>query len=245
MRFNRRKRNFVAFKVICAFWALAVAVWNAHPAQAAPFAYVGNNDSSVSVIDSAINEVVAKVPTAEPTRSLAVSTDGKRVYVIGVRSFSVLGTSTNTVVSTVMVDTVEHVNLDRVAVAPDGKRAYVTGSFFDSSGPPSPANLVILVFDTVTKTVVARKKVDHVGECRAIAVSRDGKHVYVGCNGPKLFVLDTERNNVAPINLPPDVGVSGIATAPDGKPSTCRVVASSGSSTRPQVKLQQSPRRGF
>jgi YVTN family beta-propeller protein len=204
--------------VLCALSVLGAPLC-ARPAQAAPFAYVANDDSSVFVIDTAINEVVAKVPTAEPPRSLAVSTDGKRVYVIGVRSISVLGTSTNTVVATVMVDTVEHVNLDRVAVAPDGKRAYVTGSFFDSSGPPRPANLVILVFDTVTKTVLARKKVDHVGKARGIAVSRDGKHVYVGCDecAGKLFVLDTDSNNVATINIPPDVGVSGIATAPDGK----------------------------
>ena len=75
MRFNRRKRNFVAIKVICAFWALAVAVWNARPAEASPFAYVTDETGVVSMIDTAINEVVAAIPGVDTSRRCFTSCD--------------------------------------------------------------------------------------------------------------------------------------------------------------------------
>jgi DNA-binding beta-propeller fold protein YncE len=53
-----------------------------------------------------------------------------------------------------------------------------------------PADLAILVLDTSTESIVARIVVDQVGQAGGIAVTRDGKHVYVGVDG-KVVVLDT------------------------------------------------------
>jgi YVTN family beta-propeller protein len=215
MQSNRRKRSSAAwrggFTVLCALSALGAAL-SARPAQAAPFAYV-STDSGISVIDTAINEVVAQVRTNGG--SLAVTTDGKRVYAAGVNTISVIGTVTNTVVATINEPGITCCG--PVAVAPDGKHAYVAAS--RPNALDIPADLVVLVLDTATETVVARITVDHAGEPGGIAVTRDGKHVYVGCVG-KVVVLDTASSTVvATVSLPtpPPPLVSGLAITPDGK----------------------------
>src|ERR1700724_3567583 len=90
---------------LAALWAmlamgLALA---ATPAEAAPFAYVANEFSStVSVIDTATNSVVATIPAVNSPQGVAVTPDGTHVYVTNFNSnnVSVIATATNTVVGT-------------------------------------------------------------------------------------------------------------------------------------------------
>jgi YVTN family beta-propeller protein len=220
MRFNRRKRNFVTFKVVCAFWALAVAVWNARPAEASPFAYVTDETGVVSVIDTAINEVVAAIPTEVrfAPSAAAVAADGKRVYVTlnathpdtGAKIL-VLGAVNNTVVATVVVGS-RFQRLRRVAVAADGKRAYVVGSVANAN------NFVVLVLDIATEEIVAQIEEQlSGGACGGIAITRDDKRLYVACSG-KVFVFDTTRNAfIATVPLLNDGNLSGVAITPDQK----------------------------
>src|SRR5512144_2133283 len=51
-------------------------------ALAAPFAYVPNEGSgSVSVIDTATDQVIAEIPAGKKPRGTAVSVDGRTAYV--------------------------------------------------------------------------------------------------------------------------------------------------------------------
>ncbi len=77
------------------------------------FAYTANAAAStVSVIDTAINRVVATVPVGTVPHGVAITPDGRFAYVGNEYSstVSVIDTATNTVVDTV----------NGVAVAPEG-----------------------------------------------------------------------------------------------------------------------------
>src|SRR5262245_11504367 len=94
------------------------------PAEAQPFAYVGNEEGgTVSVIDTAVNTGVATVPVGSLPEGIAVTPDGKHVYVANGNSntVSVIDTATNTVVATVPIG----FGPVGVAVTPDGKHVYV------------------------------------------------------------------------------------------------------------------------
>ena len=66
--------------------------------QAAPFAYISNGLSdTVSVIDTATNRVVTTIPVGPAPFGVAVTPDGKRVYVgsLASNSISVIDAATN------------------------------------------------------------------------------------------------------------------------------------------------------
>ncbi len=68
------------------------------------FAYITNpGNNTVSVIDTATNNVTATVNVGNHPWGVAVSSDGKKVYVTNVfsDSVSVIDTATNTVAATV------------------------------------------------------------------------------------------------------------------------------------------------
>jgi len=114
------------------------------PAEAKPFAYVTNSGSNtVSVIDTAINTVVATVPVGFSPSGVAITPDGTRAYVTG-SPVSVIDTATNTVVATLPVGG------SVVAITPDGTHAYVANSFRQTSFSGS-----VSVIDTATNTEVA------------------------------------------------------------------------------------------
>src|SRR5262249_22670948 len=92
---------------LAALGAALAVVFSASQASAAPFAYVANHDSkNVSVIDTATNKVVATIPVGHFPNGIAVTPDGKRVYVTndnefvsGVLIIAVIDTSINRVVA--------------------------------------------------------------------------------------------------------------------------------------------------
>src|SRR2546425_625854 len=104
---------------------LGMALW-AMPVGAAPFAYVTHEcDSSVSVIATATNTVVATIPIPNSLPfGVAITPDGAFAYVTNrnASSVSVIATATNTVVATIPVG----LNPFGVAFTPDGAFAYVT-----------------------------------------------------------------------------------------------------------------------
>jgi YVTN family beta-propeller protein len=180
--------------------------------------YVGvrgqtTSDDNVSVIDAASNTVVAKVPLAVAA-AIAITPDGKRAYVVAARSLPepeprgpgfVIDTASNTVVA--------HFEGDNIAIAPDGK-AYVTHS----------GDGTVSVIATATNTVVGTPF--RVGfDPTAIAITRDGKHLYVAIRpligvppGPgerNISVIDTASKTV--VATGPNFSPVGIAITPDGK----------------------------
>ena len=122
-------------------------------------AYVANSFArTVSVLDTASHAVVATIPVVVwSPRSVAITSDGARVWVSGDRGITVINAASNTVVGE--VPTVRFAS--DVAFSPDGARAYVVadglqvvdtatfavladlyaghGVVARSSAPPSPA----------------------------------------------------------------------------------------------------------
>src|SRR6266508_6777227 len=89
-------------------FALVACTEMMQPAFAAPAAkaYVGNfKDNTVSVIDTDAGAVVATVPVAAGPHGMAITQDGRTVYVSGDGSSSVdvIDTATDKVVKTINV----------------------------------------------------------------------------------------------------------------------------------------------
>lgn len=174
-------------------------MFSATSAQAAPFAYITNqNEDSVSVVDTALNTVTATITVGNNPFGVAVTPNGDFVYVTNSDSgtVSVVDTATNLVTATIMVGA----NPRGVAVTPNGAFVYVGNS--DN----------ISVIDTSTNTVTATI---HGGSSTAgIAVTPDGAFVYVTSNYA-ISVIDTSTN-IAIASVSAGFAPLGIAVTPDG-----------------------------
>jgi YVTN family beta-propeller protein len=180
---NMQFRN--AFRWVCAlsggllFALLALAgctqMVQAASAAPAPKAYVGNfKDNTVSVIDTGAGAVVATVPVAPGPHGMAITQDGRTVYVSGDGSSSldVINTATDTVVKTINVGKAPN----GVALTPDNRLLLVTVYGEDR----------IVFIDTSTQTVVATMAVP---KPHTVAISPDGKLAYVTVQEPGHFGL--------------------------------------------------------
>jgi len=112
--------------------------------------YMTWSDGTVSVTDVGTNTVIASVPVGIGPRGVAVSPDGKNVYVTNNGNYSVPGntisvidTATNKVTATVNVGEAP----EAIAVAPDGSKVYVTNSVSNS------VSVIDIATNTVTATV--------------------------------------------------------------------------------------------
>ncbi|MBI3799016.1 MAG: YncE family protein [Deltaproteobacteria bacterium] len=173
-------------------------------ARAEPFAYISSLfGNTVSVVDTATNTVVATVPVGGGPKGVAVTPDGKRVYVAnqGSGTVSVIDTTTNSKIATVFVGGAPN----GIAVHPSGKRVYVT-------------NNALTVIETITNTVVTAI---YVGSTpRGVAVHPDGTKVYVtaSCCTDGIFVVDTTTNQLVDVvSFPVQSFLNGIVLTPDGR----------------------------
>jgi len=174
-----------AFRRVCALsggplLALLALAGCTHTAQAAsaaraPKAYVGNfKDNTVSVIDTGAGAVIATVPVAPGPHGMAITQDGRTVYVSGDGSSSldVIDTATDTVVKTINVGKAPN----GVALTPDNRLLLV--AVYDENR--------IAFVDTSTQTVVATTAVP---KPHTVAISPDGKLAYVTVQEPGHFGL--------------------------------------------------------
>ncbi len=177
------------------------------PAEAAPFAYVANNNSNtVSVIDTATNTVAVALTVGSGPVGVAVAPDGKHAYVTNFHSnsVSVIDTTANTVEAATL--TVGR-GPEGVAVSPDGKHAYVTNEFDNT----------VSVIDTATNTVEAATLAVG-GDPIGVAVTPDGTHAYVANTGSNsVSVINTATNMVQPTVITVGTNPAGVAVTPDGK----------------------------
>jgi YVTN family beta-propeller protein len=140
-----------------------------------PKAYIGNfKDNTVSVIDTAAGAVVATVPVAAGPHGMAITQDGRTVYVSGDGSSSVdvIDTATDKVVKTINVGKAPN----GVALTPDDRLLVVTVYGEDR----------IAFIDTSTQTVVANLAVP---KPHTVAISPSGKLAYVTVQEPGHFGL--------------------------------------------------------
>src|SRR5207244_8372641 len=189
-------------------WTTSIAVGVAPSqgaiARAASRVYVTNTGSStVSAIDTSIQDVVATIAVGDRPSGIAVSPAGDRVYVLDAAgSVSVIDTGTDAIVASVVVGGTD----GTIAVTPDGARVYV------ASGKVS-------VIDTSTNAVIASFFPEQVAVpdvfnfAVGVAIAPDGTRAFVTVNtylynGPKfaatggIAVVDTATNAVAPTTNP-------------------------------------------
>lgn len=194
-----------------------------HPkgASGRSFAYVPNSgESTVSVIDTSANRVVATVAVGTSPGSVAVSPDGQRVYVGNYSdgTVSVIDTATNQVVATVAsVGSPVDVRLN-----PDGTRLFVLDGTFGAG--------TLAVLATANLSPIARVAIED--SPAHLAVSPGGDRVYITnaydlrerrpclisptafCD-LTLFVADAGESRVlGQIVLGDDLGA--VAVSPDG-----------------------------
>lgn len=162
--------------------------------------------SSVSVIDTASNTVVAAAPVGSGAVGSAVHPAGTRVYVTNTasRTLSVIDAATNAVVATIPLGEGDVEPLG-VAVTPDGSRVYVA----------NVQNGTVSVVDTATNAVAATLPVGTF--LLGAAVHPDGTRVYLSNDrGPDVVVIETAtQRRAASVTVG---GASyGVAVAPDGQ----------------------------
>lgn len=196
--------GWLLWSLACLVALLGMALL-ATPAQAQTFAYVADpHTSTVSVIDTAGNKVVANIPDGAYPWGLAIAPDGSRVYVADAESNAavVIDTTKKKVVAKVAVGN----DPIGVAISPDGTRAYVANAFSNS----------VSVIDTASNTVVATIMVG--GLPGGLAVTPNGTRAYVANGDGTLSVIDTENNTVVTT-----IAVAGsfsdlygVAITPDG-----------------------------
>ena len=194
----------VRVPLIVAFALLALAL--IAPQAMARYVYTGNyDDDTMSLIDTATNQVVGSpIPTGNGPDSIAISPDGKTLYVTsGDGDITVVNTQTNQVVTTIS----GLPPLETIAISPDGKTAYVS----------SPNEDVVVVIDLQTNQVVGSPI--KVGEAPiGVAFSPDGKVVYVvNDDDDNVSVIDTATRQVVGSPIPVGEEPINVVFSPDGK----------------------------
>jgi YVTN family beta-propeller protein len=181
--------------------ALALA---AADANAGPKAYVGDfADSTVSAVDTEAGKIVATIPVAAGPHGMAITADGRTVFVSGdgSSSVSVIDTATDTVAKTIEVGKTPN----GVTLTPDGRLLLVT-VYGDNK---------IVFVDTATQSVVGEAAI---AKPHTISIAPGGKLAYVTSQEPGHFglaVLDLAARSVTktiPLEKTPRDGEFG-----DGK----------------------------
>ncbi|MDT7557511.1 MAG: molecular chaperone DnaK [Pseudonocardiales bacterium] len=173
------------------------------------FAYVSvydeirNTGNAVVVVDTATRAVVASIPAEKFPYAIAVSPDGRQVYIPthDVNLVSVVNTATNTVVQKIAVKPNPH----SVAYSVNGRRAYVANH----------ASNVVTVLDTKNGAVLTEIPVGR--SPHSIAMSPDRARVYVvNYDGNSVSVIDPATNKVT-ATIPVQLEPQSVAFAPDSR----------------------------
>jgi YVTN family beta-propeller protein len=205
---GRNSKRNSALRGAALLWAVLTLGFGVLPAAAAPFAYVANFISNnVSVIDTAANppsELRQRIRVGEGPSAVAVAPDGTHVYVTNTPdgTVSVIDTADNTLVATVRV----RFHPVGVAVSPDGTRVYVSNSLDGT----------VSVINTANPRRPSLERTIQVGDTSggAIAVTPNGRYLYVGCHG--FAVYDTANNYTRVALVTRNAILEGFVASPDG-----------------------------
>jgi YVTN family beta-propeller protein len=172
--------------------------------SAAVRAFVAGESGDLRIVDVAAGQTSALVDTGAAVTGLAVSPDGRTVFVVNGWSgaITVVDVANARVVKRIRVKA----ELDSAVVRPDGKRLYVTGT--------ANGQGVVLGFDTASDSLAALIQVGSTPT--GIAVTPNGSHLYVVDNqGASVTVIDTMIASVVR-TVPVDVLPQYVAVSPDG-----------------------------
>ena len=158
----------------------------------------------MSVIDTATNTVIAAIPVSGLPYLVAVTPDGRKLYVTDYcdSTLSVISTVSNAVITTIsVVPSYSACAGGSVAVTPDGSKAYF------ASYNANPA-VISTATDTVTATIPLLYS-------SSVAVSPDGTRVYIpGGNHLHGYEVATDQF----VGGSDYIGASGgVSVTPDGR----------------------------
>lgn len=109
-----------------------------------PRAYLLSEDGTMSVIDTQANTLLSTIPTnGNYSYFIAVSPDGKRIYIVQSSEVLVLDSQTNAPLADISILSTS--NAHAIALTPDGKYAYLSESVAGD----------VTVIDTTSYTIVA------------------------------------------------------------------------------------------
>jgi YVTN family beta-propeller protein len=182
-----------------------------------PFAYVGNQGTAtVSIIDTPTSLLVTTIPAIYDSSGIAVSPNGKQVYVTNFfnsnGTVSVIDTASSTVVATIPV---ESFPTSVAFTPPKGTQAYVVNEGSSS----------VSVIDTASQKVVGTVPVQSNPEGVAMALTSEGVFAYVS-GGSTVSVIAVGTNPTVVANIPVGSNSEWIAAAPN---SSLVYVANAGS----------------
>jgi YVTN family beta-propeller protein len=204
-----------------------------------------NTGNAILVLDTASRTVTASIPAEKFPYAIAVSPDGRQLYVPNhdVNLVSVVNTATNTVVQKIAVKPNPHC----VAYSINGRRAYIANhasnivTVLDTKNgailneipvgrsphalamSPDRARVYVVdydsdevsVIDPATNTVAATIKVQR--EPQSVAFAPDSKHAYVVNDGSNtVSVIDTATNQIT-ATVPTGQDPTNVFVTPDGK----------------------------
>jgi len=167
------------------------------------FVYVASQlQNKVSVINTTSHIIIASIAVGSSPTGMALSPDGSKVYVASQSgSVSVIGTTTNTLISTLTGAGISSPN--SILVSPDGSKLFLLNI----------ANQTVSVLDATTQAVIARMNVG--ANAKDMVLSPDGSRLYVGNDGSNsISVLNTVTNTTMPFIS--CLGPMGLALNPDG-----------------------------
>jgi len=147
----------------------------------------------VVFINTLSNSVEKTVEVGQNPFGIAVTPDGKKLYVANsnAASVSVVDTATGQVINKMQVG----INPLRVAVTPDGSKVFVTNKVSNT----------VSVINTATDSLICNLPVGKAPV--GIAVSRDGKMAYVSNSGSdNIAMIDISRNAVIDYTIPFEKG---------------------------------------
>jgi len=207
----------------------------AHSDGTEAYGVVGVNLSVFSIDQTgAVNEVASLLGLGGPSNVLAISADGKKLYMgyrapAGTPRLEVKVFDLTDPVTPVLTTTISDLVLNGctatlgLGVSPDGTKLYLPCALNSNNTPPDPDRLYLI--DTATNTVTQTatfSRTYNTASINAIAVKPDGSAVYLGHGGQSgsgstVEVFDGSTGaNVASIPMPDGSSPTRGVFSPDG-----------------------------
>jgi YVTN family beta-propeller protein len=173
-------------------------------------AYMTSGGDYVFVLNTVTGKYMAPIKVLGATGGLAVTPNGKFLYVVSGLGISVISLATNKVVTNIALLNLQGSYPTEIAISPDGSTAYVTFYNWAHVNWPSGVQVIATSSNTVVNTINVPD------EPASARVSPDGRWLYVTQYGlTSVAVIDTSTQSVTN-TIPVQFSPSDVAFTPNG-----------------------------
>jgi YVTN family beta-propeller protein len=187
----------------------AVETWDIVFARNGRTAYMSTGGNSVFVLNTKTKTFKKAIMAESGTSALAITPNGKFLYVVNDASgtVSVISMATKQIVTNIALGDLQGGNPGGIGISPDGSMAYVT--YTNIVQPQNQSG--VLVISTASNTVV--NTIDVPGSPSSATVTPDGQWLYVSQPSLGVTIIDTSTQTVT-TTIPGDA--LGVAFTADG-----------------------------